>query len=100
MQSIEEDDYGRELSVVWELEPEGSVVHEQESADHNPARISKVMIEDSRRAFVTSANLSTPGTERKMEAGVIIHDTEDASRMRHRLAKLWVRGAITELSRE
>lgn len=29
MQSIEEDHYGRELSVIWELEPGRSVVHEQ-----------------------------------------------------------------------
>ncbi|MFE5410164.1 DISARM system SNF2-like helicase DrmD [Microbacterium sp. NPDC056569] len=29
MQSIEEDHYGRELTVIWELEPGRSVVHEQ-----------------------------------------------------------------------
>lgn len=29
MQSVEEDFYGRELSVIWELEPGRSVVHEQ-----------------------------------------------------------------------
>lgn len=29
MQSVEEDYYGRELSVVWELEPGRSVIHEQ-----------------------------------------------------------------------
>lgn len=29
MQSVEEDFYGRELTVIWELEPGRSVVHEQ-----------------------------------------------------------------------
>lgn len=29
MQSVEEDYYGRELSVIWELEPGRSVIHEQ-----------------------------------------------------------------------
>ncbi len=29
MQSVEEDFYGRELSVIWELEPGRSVIHEQ-----------------------------------------------------------------------
>lgn len=29
VQSVEEDHYGRELSVIWELEPGRSVIHEQ-----------------------------------------------------------------------
>jgi len=29
MQSVEEDYYGRELAVIWELEPARSVIHEQ-----------------------------------------------------------------------
>lgn len=29
MQSVEEDHYGRELTVIWELEPGRSVIHEQ-----------------------------------------------------------------------
>ena len=29
MQSVEEDHYGRELCVIWELEPGRGVVHEQ-----------------------------------------------------------------------
>jgi len=62
------------------------------------AQHSKVVIVDSRSAFVTSANLSIAGAERNLEAGVIIHDAEFASRMRQRFTKLWQHGAITDLS--
>lgn len=62
------------------------------------AQHSKVVIVDSRSALVTSANLSTAGVERNLEAGVIIHDAEFASRMRQRFTKLWEHGAITDLS--
>lgn len=58
---------------------------------------SKVLIVDSRTAFVTSANLSTAGAESNLEAGVVIHDVEFASSMRQRFTKLWEHGAITEL---
>lgn len=58
---------------------------------------SKVLIVDSRDALVTSANLSTAGAERNLEAGVVIHDIEFASHMRQRFTKLWEHGAITEL---
>lgn len=61
------------------------------------AQHSKVVIVDSRSAFVTSANLSTAGAERNLEAGVIVHDAEFASRMRQRFAKLWEHSAITDL---
>lgn len=61
------------------------------------AQHSKVVIVDSRSAFVTSANLSTAGAERNLEAGVIIHDAALASRMRQRFTKLWEHGAVTDL---
>lgn len=61
------------------------------------AQHSKVVIVDSRSAFVTSANLSTAGAERNLEAGVIVHDAEFASRLRQRFTKLWEHGAITDL---
>ncbi len=59
---------------------------------------SKVVIVDSRSAFVTSANLSTAGAERNLEAGVVVQDVEFASSMRQRFTKLWEHGAITDLS--
>jgi phosphatidylserine/phosphatidylglycerophosphate/cardiolipin synthase-like enzyme len=58
---------------------------------------SKVVIVDSRSAFVTSANLSDAAAEKNLEAGVIIHDAEFASRMRQRFTKLREAGAVTEL---
>lgn len=58
---------------------------------------SKVVIVDSRTAFVTSANLSTAGAESNLEAGVVIHDVQFASSMRQRFTKLWEHGAITDL---
>lgn len=64
---------------------------------HYFAQHSKVVIVDSRSAFVTSANLSTAGAERNLEAGVIIHDAEFASHMRQRFTKLRQAGAITDL---
>jgi phosphatidylserine/phosphatidylglycerophosphate/cardiolipin synthase-like enzyme len=59
---------------------------------------SKVVIVDSRVAFVTSANLSTAGAERNLEAGVIIHDAAFASGMRQRFTKLREAGALADLS--
>lgn len=61
------------------------------------AQHSKVVIVDSLSAFITSANLSIAGAERNLEAGVIVHDAEFASRMRQRFTKLWEHGAITDL---
>lgn len=58
---------------------------------------SKVVIVDSRTAFVTSANLSSAGAESNLEAGVVIHDVQFASSMRQRFTKLWEHGAITDL---
>ena len=58
---------------------------------------SKVVIVDSRSAFVTSANLSTAGAEKNLEAGVVIHDVEFASNMRQRFTRLWEHGAVTDL---
>lgn len=59
---------------------------------------SKVIIVDSRSAFVTSANLSTAAAERNLEAGVIIHDPVFASGMRQRFSSLWKDGAVVDLS--
>ena len=59
---------------------------------------SKVVIVDSRTAFVTSANLSTAGAERNLETGVVIHDVDFATNIRQRFAKLWEHGVITELA--
>lgn len=61
------------------------------------AQHSKVVIVDSRSAFVTSANLSSAGAERNLEAGVIIHDPQFASRLRQRFTKLREHGAVTDL---
>jgi len=61
------------------------------------AQHSKVVIVDSRSAFVTSANLSAAAAERNLEAGVVIHDVAFASNMRQRFIKLREHGAITDL---
>jgi len=58
---------------------------------------SKIVIVDSRSAFVTSANLSTAAAERNLEAGVVIHDAAFASKMRQRFAKLRDAGVVTDL---
>lgn len=65
----------------------------QYSAQH-----SKVVIVDSRSAFVTSANLSTAGAERNLEAGVMVNDSGFASRMRQRFTALRDAGALTDLT--
>lgn len=54
----------------------------------------KVIIVDSRSAFVTSANLSKAGAERNLEAGVVIHDAAFASEMRQRFTALKGSGSI------
>ncbi|MFS0853290.1 DISARM system phospholipase D-like protein DrmC [Microbacterium sp. 179-I 3D4 NHS] len=64
---------------------------------HYALQHSKVLIIDSRSAFVTSANLSTAGAEFNLEAGVVVNDVEFASSMRQRFTKLWEHGAITDL---
>jgi phosphatidylserine/phosphatidylglycerophosphate/cardiolipin synthase-like enzyme len=58
---------------------------------------SKVLIVDSRIAFVTSANLSRAAAERNLEAGVVIHDAGFASQMRQRFVKLREAGEIVDL---
>ncbi|MGO2151646.1 MAG: DISARM system phospholipase D-like protein DrmC [Microbacterium gubbeenense] len=58
---------------------------------------SKVLIVDSRIAFVTSANLSTAGAERNLETGVTVHNADFASSMRQRFTKLWEQGIVTDL---
>ena len=58
---------------------------------------SKVVIVDSRVAFVTSANLSTAGAERNLEAGVIVHDAGFASQMRQRFTGLMNSGSLAAL---
>ena len=65
---------------------------------HYSAQHSKVVIVDSRCAFVTSANLSTAGAERNLEAGVIINDPGFASRMRQRFTALREAGALSDLA--
>lgn len=61
------------------------------------AQHSKVVIVDSRTAFVTSANFSQAGAERNLETGVVVHDVDFASRMRQRFNKLWEHGVIATL---
>lgn len=58
---------------------------------------SKVLIVDSRIAFVTSANLSRAAAERNLEAGVVIRDAQFASHMRQRFARLREAGEIVDL---
>lgn len=62
------------------------------------AQHSKVVIVDSRAAFVTSANFSTAGAENNLEAGVVIHDVDFASRMRQRFAILSKHGLVSRFS--
>ncbi|UOQ88052.1 DISARM system phospholipase D-like protein DrmC [Agromyces endophyticus] len=59
---------------------------------------SKVVIVDSRAAFITSANLSEAAHERNLEAGVIIRDSEFASGMRQRFSALLNEGHLYELA--
>lgn len=58
---------------------------------------SKVVIVDSRSAMVTSANLSVAAAERNLEAGIVLHDPDFASKVRQRFQKLREAGAITDL---
>lgn len=64
---------------------------------HYALQHSKVLIIDSRSAFVTSANLSNAGAKLNLEAGVLVHDVDFASNLRQRFTKLWEHGAITDL---
>lgn len=61
------------------------------------AQHSKVVIADSAAAFVTSANFSQAGSERNLETGVLVRDSEFASRMRQRFSALRQAGAILDL---
>lgn len=65
--------------------PEGGIQH------------SKVVIVDSRVAFITSANLSEAAHERNLETGVIIRDPEFASGLRQRFAALLGEGHLYPL---
>ncbi|WP_084039577.1 DISARM system phospholipase D-like protein DrmC [Demequina sp. NBRC 110053] len=58
---------------------------------------SKVVVVDSRSAFVTSANLSKAGAERNLETGVLIHDATFASQMRQRFTALQGSGSLASL---
>lgn len=58
---------------------------------------SKVVIVDSRLAFVTSANFSDAAADRNLEAGVVIRDADVASKMRQRFSKLRAAGRLTEV---
>ncbi len=55
---------------------------------------SKVVIVDSRVAFITSANLSEAAHERNLEAGVIIRDADFASGLRQRFSMLYSEGHL------
>jgi phosphatidylserine/phosphatidylglycerophosphate/cardiolipin synthase-like enzyme len=57
----------------------------------------KVVIVDSRLALVTSANLSDAAAERNLEAGVIVRDTDFASKMRRRFSALRSAGRLMEV---
>lgn len=72
----------------WTYRPEPGVYAVQHS---------KVVLVDSRSAFVTSANLSVAAEERNLEAGVIIRDAGFASSMRQRFDGLRAAGAIQVL---
>lgn len=65
--------------------PDGGVQH------------SKVVIVDSRAAFITSANLSEAAHERNLEAGVIIRDPDFASVLRQRFSALLSEGHLYKL---
>lgn len=58
---------------------------------------SKVVIVDSRVAFITSANLSEAAHERNLEAGVIIRDPDFASVLRQRFSALLSEGHLYRL---
>lgn len=58
---------------------------------------SKVVIVDSRVAFITSANLSEAAHERNLEAGVIIRDPAFASSLRQRFSALYTQGHLYPL---
>jgi len=58
---------------------------------------SKVVIIDSRVVFVTSANLSDAGAEKNLEAGLVAHDPDLASKMRQRFQSLYSEGALADL---
>lgn len=55
---------------------------------------SKVVIVDSRIAFITSANLSEAAHERNLEVGVIIRDPAFASTLRQRFSALYTQGHL------
>lgn len=67
------------------------------ASGHYALQHSKVVVVDSRIAFVTSANLSAAGAESNLEAGVVLRDVQFASTMRQRFTKLRESGAITDL---
>ncbi|WP_394554602.1 DISARM system phospholipase D-like protein DrmC [Agromyces sp. MMS24-JH15] len=58
---------------------------------------SKVVIVDSRVAFITSANLSEAAHERNLETGVIIRDPAFASGLRQRFGALYAEGHLYPL---
>jgi len=58
---------------------------------------SKVVIVDSKIAFITSANLSDAAAEKNLEAGVIVRDAGFASKLRQRFSRLRAAGQLTEL---
>lgn len=60
---------------------------------------SKVVIVDSRAAFITSANLSEAAHERNLEAGVIVRDPAFASSLRQRFTRLQAAGHLYPLER-
>jgi phosphatidylserine/phosphatidylglycerophosphate/cardiolipin synthase-like enzyme len=58
---------------------------------------SKVVVIDSRVALITSANLSVAGAENNLEAGLLVRDTDLASRLRRRFQSLESAGHLVAL---
>lgn len=65
---------------------------------HGGIQHSKVVVVDSRIAFITSANLSEAAHERNLEAGVIVREPGFASALRQRFAALQASGHLYPLS--
>lgn len=86
MQSVEEDYYGRELTVIWELEPARSVVHEQGlpttlSADQFDApRTFAAYLDALRWGALTSADTSTLQAPFRSSASVEAYQLEPLRR--------------------
>ncbi len=72
--------------LVFAPGPDGGIQH------------AKVVVVDSRIAFITSANLSEAAHERNLETGIIVRDPDFASSLRQRFNALRAAGHLHELS--